>query len=278
MKKHLIIATIAIVLIIATVAVAFAAWDIFSDKEELTFKTGDSVKLDISKDTTYTTTNVLVPKDAMKPTDDYVYELQVAKDVELKNTTGIDDIDQLEFVWDLTKVTVKDKTFASDKTSTFIKDVATFKEEFTLVFRPSDATDNTQDIAYGGKVKLSETNTPVKYNVFVKFNKATDAHAQKRGTDNKLVFVDTADNKNEIEYTYAEYMALTPTRQGELEALYSYTDDNASVVYYTNTAYAALSQADKDKLTKNDYFDSTSVPEFTLRGIKLEITIEASNK
>lgn len=279
MKKHLIIATIAIVIIIATVVVSFAAWDLFADKDELTFKTGDSVKLDISKDTTFTTKEVLVPKDAMKPTADYVYEMQIAKDVELKNTTAIADIDSLEFVWDLTKVTVMDKTLTSAEESTFIKDVASFKEEFTLVFRPNSAADDTQDIPYGGKIALSTTTTPVKYNVLIKFNKASNDPAQKRGADNKLVFVDTANNDNEIEYSYAEFMALDASRKGELEAIYAYTlTTNDSTVYYTDTAYNALTAEQKETLIKNDYFNTNSVPEFTLRGIKIEITIEAANK
>lgn len=193
MKKNLLISAIVIAIVVATVAISFAAWDIFQSKDNVTFNTGDNVSLKVAKDTTYTTTDVLVPNKAIKQNDKYKYEVVMAKGIELSITTAEATVDTVEYEWDLTKVTVK-------TASKVIKDVDSFNDYFTLVMRPATAADDTKDIALGGKLEVS-----TKYNLIVKFAIDADAKEQKvSATDStKKVYYDKA-NDEEVELTDAE--------------------------------------------------------------------------
>lgn len=236
MKKNLLISAIVIAIVVATVAISFAAWDIFQSKDNVTFNTGDNVSLKVAKDTTYTTTDVLVPNKAIKQNDKYKYEVVMAKDIELSITTAEATVDTVEYEWDLTKVTVK-------TASKVIKDVDSFNDYFTLVMRPATATDDTKDIALGGKLEVS-----TKYNLIVKFAIDADAKEQKvNATDStKKVYYDKANDK-EVELTDAELA---------VEA------DQANFVPVMHDVFGG----------------KFAVSEFKVKDIALEITFEAVNK
>lgn len=236
MKKNLLISAIVIAIVVATVAISFAAWDIFQSKDNVTFNTGDNVSLKVAKDTTYTTTDVLVPNKAIKQNDKYKYEVVMAKDIELSITTAEATVDTVEYEWDLTKVTVK-------TASKVIKDVDSFNDYFTLVMRPATATDDTKDIALGGKLEVS-----TKYNLIVKFAIDADAKEQKvNATDStKKVYYDKAKDQ-EVELTDAELA---------LEA------DQSNFVPVMHDVFGG----------------KFAVSEFKVRDIALEITFEAVNK
>lgn len=236
MKKNLLISAIVIAIVVATVAISFAAWDIFQSKDNVTFNTGDNVSLKVAKDTTYTTTDVLVPNKAIKQNDKYKYEVVMAKNVELSITTTEATVDTVEYEWDLTKVTVK-------TASKVIKDVDSFNDYFTLVMRPATATDDTKDIALGGKLEVS-----TKYNLIVKFAIDADAKEQKvSATDStKKVYYDKAKDQ-EVELTDAELA---------LEA------DQANFVPVMHDVFGG----------------KFAVSEFKVKDIALEITFEAVNK
>lgn len=236
MKKNLLISAIVIAIVVATVAISFAAWDIFQSKDNVTFNTGDNVSLKVAKDTTYTTTDVLVPNKAIKQNDKYKYEVVMAKDIELSITTAEATVDTVEYEWDLTKVTVK-------TASKVIKDVDSFNDYFTLAMRPATATDDTKDIALGGKLEVS-----TKYNLIVKFAIDADAKEQKvNATDStKKVYYDKAKDQ-EVELTDAELA---------LEA------DQSNFVPVMHDVFGG----------------KFAVSEFKVRDIALEITFEAVNK
>lgn len=236
MKKNLLISAIVIAIVVATVAISFAAWDIFQSKDNVTFNTGDNVSLKVAKDTTYKTTDVLVPNKAIKQNDTYKYEVVMAKDVELSITTTEATVDTVEYEWDLTKVTVK-------TASKVIKDVDSFNDYFTLVMRPATATDDTKDIALGGKLEVS-----TKYNLVVKFAIDADAKEQKvNATDStKKVYYDKAKDQ-EVELTDAELA---------IEA------DQANFVPVMHDVFGG----------------KFAVSEFKVKDIALEITFEAVNK
>lgn len=236
MKKNLLISAIVIAIVVATVAISFAAWDIFQSKDNVTFNTGDNVSLKVAKDTTYTTTDVLVPNKAIKQNDKYKYEVVMAKDIELSITTAEATVDTVEYEWDLTKVTVK-------TASKVIKDVDSFNDYFTLVMRPATATDDTKDIALGGKLEVS-----TKYNLVVKFAIDADAKEQKvNATDStKKVYYDKAKDQ-EVELTDAELA---------VEA------DQANFVPVMHDVFGG----------------KFAVSEFKVKDIALEITFEAVNK
>lgn len=236
MKKNLLISAIVIAIVVATVAISFAAWDIFQSKDNVTFNTGDNVSLKVAKDTTYTTTDVLVPNKAIKQNDKYKYEVVMAKDIELSITTTEATVDTVEYEWDLTKVTVK-------TASKVIKDVDSFNDYFTLVMRPATATDDTKDIALGGKLEVS-----TKYNLIVKFAIDADAKEQKvSATDStKKIYYDKTKDQ-EVELTDAE-LALE--------------SDQANFVPVMHDVFGG----------------KFAVSEFKVRDIALEITFEAVNK
>lgn len=177
MKKNLLISAIIIAIVVATVAIAFASWDMFQKKENVTFNTGDNVSLNVAKDTTYTTNDVLVPNKAIKQNANYKYEVVMAKDITL-SVTGAATIDTVDYVWSLTKAAVKN----AGQTET-IKDVDTFNKFFTIVMRSTDTEGNVTDVALGGKLK-----TDTKYDLVVKFINDADAQVQKVDTDGKLIF------------------------------------------------------------------------------------------
>lgn len=236
MKKNLLISAIVIAIVVATVAISFAAWDIFQSKDNVTFNTGDNVSLKVAKDTTFTTTDVLVPNKAIKQNDKYKYEVVMAKDIELSITTAEATVDTVEYEWDLTKVTVK-------TASKVIKDVDSFNDYFTLVMRPATATDDTKDIALGGKLEVS-----TKYNLIVKFAIDADAKEQKvSATDStKKIYYDKTKDQ-EVELTDAE-LALE--------------SDQANFVPVMHDVFGG----------------KFAVSEFKVRDIALEITFEAVNK
>lgn len=177
MKKNLLISAIIIAIVVATVAIAFASWDMFQKKENVTFNTGDNVSLNVAKDTTYTTNDVLVPNKAIKQNANYKYEVVMAKDITL-SVTGAATIDTVDYVWSLTKAAVKN----AGQTET-IKDVDTFNKFFTIVMRSTDTEGNVTDVALGGKLK-----TDTKYDLVVKFINDADAQVQKVDADGKLIF------------------------------------------------------------------------------------------
>lgn len=177
MKKNLLISAIIIAIVVATVAIAFASWDMFQKKENVTFNTGDNVSLNVAKDTTYTTNDVLVPNKAIKQNANYKYEVVMAKDITL-SVTGAATIDTVDYVWSLTKAAVKN----AGQTET-IKDVDTFNKFFTIVMRSTDTDGNVTDVALGGKLK-----TDTKYDLVVKFINDADAQVQKVDADGKLIF------------------------------------------------------------------------------------------
>lgn len=232
MKKNLLISAIIIAIVVATLAIAYAAWDIFQKKENVVFNTGNNVSLNVAKDTNYSTNDVLVPNKAIKQNANYKYEVMLAKDIEL-SVTGADTIDTVDYVWSLTKVAVTN----ASATET-IKDVATFNEFFTIVMRPASATDNTTDVALGGKLA-----TGTKYNLVVKFNNDADAQVQKVDANDKLIFVDA--NGNEVNEDNADYIANP-------------SDYTAVMVDF--------------------YGEKYKVSEFKVKEINLEITFDAENQ
>lgn len=188
MKKNLLISAIVIAIVVATVAISFAAWDIFKATDNVTFNTGSNVALKVEKDTDYKVAHVLVPKNAIKQNDKYEYEVIMAKDVELSITTTEGTVDTVDYVWDLTSVTVK-------SASEVIKDVDTFNKYFVITMRPTDGnSDGTDDVALGGKLGINK-----KYNLIVKF--AIDAYAQehKEGSTGMKWYYDTTDSNNQVE-------------------------------------------------------------------------------
>lgn len=193
MKKNLLISAIIIAIVVATVAIAFASWDMFQKKENVTFNTGDNVSLNVAKDTTYTTNDVLVPNKAIKQNANYKYEVVLAKDIEL-SVTGAASIDTVDYVWSLTKAVVNN---ASE--SETIKDVDTFNQFFTIVMRSTDAEGNVTDVALGGKLTIG-----TKYNLVVKFINDADLQVQKVDTDGKLIFA--AADGTEVNEDDANYL------------------------------------------------------------------------
>lgn len=238
MKKNLLISAIVIAIVVATVAISFAAWDIFKATDNVTFNTGDNVALEVTKDT-YTLEDKLVPKDAIKQNDKYKYEVVMAKGIRLSITTGEATTDTVEYVWDLTKVTV-------DTASDVIKDVESFKKYFVITMRPENGNaDGSDDVALDGKLDINK-----KYDLVVKF--AIDANAQEQKVDdndaNKKVWLNSTDG-NEVSYTDAEYNALSQDEKDKLSEV------------------------------KIDIFgDKFKVSDFKAKNIKLEITFEAVNK
>lgn len=194
MKKNLLISAIIIAIVVATVAIAFASWDMFQKKENVTFNTGDNVSLNVAKDTTYTTNDVLVPNKAIKQNANYKYEVVMAKDITL-SVTGAATIDTVDYVWSLTKAAVKN----AGQTET-IKDVDTFNKFFTIVMRSTDTEGNVTDVALGGKLK-----TDTKYDLVVKFINDADAQVQKVDADGKLIFADA--DGNEVNEENPAYIA-----------------------------------------------------------------------
>lgn len=194
MKKNLLISAIIIAIVVATVAIAFASWDMFQKKENVTFNTGDNVSLNVAKDTTYTTNDVLVPNKAIKQNANYKYEVVMAKDITL-SVTGAATIDTVDYVWSLTKAAVKN----AGQTET-IKDVDTFNKFFTIVMRSTDTEGNVTDVALGGKLK-----TDTKYDLVVKFINDADAQVQKVDADGKLIFADA--DGNEVNEEHPAYIA-----------------------------------------------------------------------
>lgn len=238
MKKNLLISAIVIAIVVATVAISFAAWDLFKAKDNVTFNTGDNVQLKVEKDKTYKTTDVLVPENAIKQNDTYKYEVVMAKNIELKITTGEATTDTVEYTWDLTEVTV-------DTVSTVIKDVKSFKEYFVITMRPAGADNDTTDVELGGKLDITK-----KYDLVIKF--AIDAKAQEQKVDpdddTKKVWFNS-DTELEVSYTDAEYDALS-------------ADDKAKL----------------SKVMIDIFGDKFDVSEFKVKEITLEITFEAVNK
>lgn len=194
MKKNLLISAIIIAIVVATVAIAFASWDMFQKKENVTFNTGDNVSLNVAKDTTYTTNDVLVPNKAIKQNANYKYEVVMAKDITL-SVTGAATIDTVDYVWSLTKAAVKN----AGQTET-IKDVDTFNKFFTIVMRSTDVDGTVTDVALGGKLK-----TDTKYDLVVKFINDADAQVQKVDADGKLIFADA--DGNEVNEEDSGYIA-----------------------------------------------------------------------
>lgn len=194
MKKNLLISAIIIAIVVATVAIAFASWDMFQKKENVTFNTGDNVSLNVAKDTNYTTNDVLVPNKAIKQNANYKYEVVMAKDITL-SVTGAATIDTVDYVWSLTKAAVKN----AGQTET-IKDVDTFNKFFTIVMRSTDTEGNVTDVALGGKLK-----TDTKYDLVVKFINDADAQVQKVDADGKLIFADA--DGNEVNEEDSGYIA-----------------------------------------------------------------------
>lgn len=238
MKKNLLISAIVIAIVVATVAISFAAWDIFKATDNVTFNTGDNVALKVEK-ASYTVTDKLVPENAIKQNANYKYEVIMAKDVELSITTTEGTVDTVDYVWDLTSVTVK-------SASEVIKDVDTFNKYFVITMRPTDGnSDGTDDVALGGKLGINK-----KYNLIVKF--AIDAYAQEHKVNpddptKKVYWNKTA--QNEISYTDAEYDGL-----GSVEK------DNLS------------------KVMIDVFGDKFDVSEFKMKNIALVITFEAVNQ
>lgn len=232
MKKNLLISAIIIAIVVATLAIAYASWDMFQKKENVTFNTGDNVSLNVAKDDSYTTNDVLVPNKAIKQNANYKYEVVMAKDITL-SVTGAATIDTVDYVWSLTKAVVKN----ASATET-IKDVDTFNNFFTIVMRPADATDDTTDIALGGKLA-----TDTKYNLVVKFINDADAQVQKVDVDGKLIFVDASGN--EVNEDNADYIANP-------------SDYTAVMVDF--------------------YGEKYQVSEFKVKEINLEITFDAENQ
>lgn len=232
MKKNLLISAIIIAIVVATLAIAYASWDMFQKKENVTFNTGDNVSLNVAKDDSYTTNDVLVPNKAIKQNANYKYEVVMAKDITL-SVTGAATIDTVDYVWSLTKAVVKN----ASATET-IKDVDTFNKFFTIVMRPADATDDTTDIALGGKLA-----TDTKYNLVVKFINDADAQVQKVDVDGKLIFVDASGN--EVNEDNADYIANP-------------SDYTAVMVDF--------------------YGEKYQVSEFKVKEINLEITFDAENQ
>lgn len=238
MKKNLLISAIVIAIVVATVAISFAAWDLFKAKDNVTFNTGDNVELKVEKNKTYKTTDVLVPENAIKQNDTYKYEVVMAKNIELKITTGEATTDTVEYTWDLTEVTV-------DTVSTVIKDVKSFKDYFVISMRPVGAADDTTDVELGGKLDITK-----KYDLIIKFAIDAKAQEQKVDTDDdtKKVYYNS-DTKVEVSYTDAEFAALTPDEQAKLSAVMI-----------------------------DIFGDKLDVSEFKVKDITLEITFEAVNK
>lgn len=195
MKKNLLISAIIIAIVVATVAIAFASWDMFQKKENVTFNTGDNVSLNVAKDTTYTTNDVLVPNKAIKQNANYKYEVVLAKDIEL-SVTGAASIDTVDYVWSLTKAAV---TNAGQNET--IKDVDTFNQFFTIVMRSTDSDGNVTDIALGGKLTIG-----TKYNLVVKFINDADLQVQKVDADGKKLYAPKAGG-TEVNEENADYLA-----------------------------------------------------------------------
>lgn len=185
MKKNLLISAMIIAIVVATVAIAFAAWDIFQTKENVTFNTGNNASLNVAKDASYSTDDVLVPNKAIMQNANYKYEVVLAKSIVL-SVTGAETIDTVDYVWSLTKAAVN----AAGENET-IKDVATFNEFFTIVMRPTsdDAVIQT-DIALGGKLEIGVT-----YDLVVKFINDADAKVQKVNADGKKIYADAVGNE-----------------------------------------------------------------------------------
>lgn len=192
MKKNLLISAIIVAIVVATVAIAFASWDMFQKKENVTFNTGDNVSLNVAKDATYTTNDVLVPNKAIKQNANYKYEVVLAKDIEL-SVTGAATIDTVDYVWSLTKATVKNA--GQNET---IKDVDTFNQFFTIVMRSTDTEGNVTDVALGGKLTIG-----TKYDLVVKFINDADLQVQKVDADGKLIYADA--DGNEVTEDSTEY-------------------------------------------------------------------------
>lgn len=179
MKKNLLISAIIIAIVVATVAIAFAAWDIFQKKENVTFNTGNNVSLNVAKDDVYTTNDVLVPNKAIKQNANYKYEVVLAKDIEL-SVTGAASINTVDYVWSLTKASVKNAGQAET-----IKDVDAFNKFFTIVMRSTASDGTVTDVALGGKLAIA-----TKYDLVVKFINDADLQVQKVDADGKLIFAD----------------------------------------------------------------------------------------
>lgn len=194
MKKNLLISAIIIAIVVATVAIAFAAWDIFQKKENVTFNTGNNVSLNVAKDDAYTTSDVLVPNKAIKQNANYKYEVVLAKDIEL-SVTGADSISTVDYVWSLTKASVKNAGQAET-----IKDVDTFNKFFTIVMRSTDTEGNVTDVALGGKLVIG-----TKYDLVVKFINDADLQVQKVDADGKLIFADA--DGDEVNEENADFIA-----------------------------------------------------------------------
>lgn len=242
MKKNLLISAIIVAIVVATVAIAFASWDMFQKKENVTFNTGDNVSLNVAKDDSYTTNDVLVPNKAIKQNANYKYEVVLAKDIEL-SVTGAATIDTVDYVWSLTKAAVEVKAEepapADEATTPVIKDVDTFNQFFTIVMRPADATDDTTDIALGGKLTIG-----TKYDLVVKFINDADLQVQKVDADGKKLYAPKAGGA-EVNEENADYLANP--------------DDYAAVMV-------------------DFYGDKYQVSEFKVKEIKLEITFDAENQ
>lgn len=202
MKKNLLISAIVIAIVVATVAISFAAWDLFQKKESVTFNTGNNVELKVSK-AEYTTNNVLVPNKAIMQNTNYKDAVIIAKDI-LLSVTGAETIDTVDYVWSLTGAAVKVEsqepapTNASEPIVPVINDVDSFNTFFTIVMRPT--SEEGDDVALGGKLK-----TGVKYDLVVKFINDAYAKVQKVDADGKLIFVDVIGN--EVNEDDAGYIA-----------------------------------------------------------------------
>lgn len=187
MKKNLLISAIVIAIVVATVAISFAAWDIFRAQDNVTFNTGDNVALKVEK-AVYNVTDKLVPENAIKQNANYKYEVIMAKDVELSITTSEGAADTVDYVWDLTKVTV-----TSD--STVINDVESFNKYFVIAMRPTDGnTNGSDDVALGGNLVINK-----KYDLVVKFRFDADAQDHKEGNNGKKWYYDTESDNEPIE-------------------------------------------------------------------------------
>lgn len=238
MKKNLLISAIVIAIVVATVAISFAAWDIFKATDNVTFNTGDNVALKVVKDDTYTLVDKLVPEDAIKQNDKYKYEVVMAKGIQL-SITSTETVDTVDYVWNLTTVTVGT---ASD----VIKDVESFKKYFTITMRPSDGS---ADVALDGKLDITKT-----YDLVVKF--AINANAQEQKVDSadaekKVWFNSETDTK--VSYTDEEYNALSTEDKTKLsKVIIDVFGDGINSVF--------------------------NVEAFKAKDIKLEITFEAVNK
>lgn len=241
MKKNLLISAIIVAIVVATVAIAFASWDMFQKKENVTFNTGDNVSLNVAKDATYTTNDVLVPNKAIKQNANYKYEVVLAKDIEL-SVTGAATIDTVDYVWSLTKAAVEVKAEepapADEATTPVIKDVDTFNQFFTIVMRSTDTDGNVTDVALGGKLAIG-----TKYDLVVKFINDADAQVQKVDADGKLIFADA--DGNEVNVEDAGYVA-TP--------------------------------GDYTPVMIDFYGEKYNVTEFKVKKINLEITFDAENQ